>query len=165
MTLSEFLECLATYFEPENGGHMIDQAWQPRLVDGMVRAYLVGDRVAGFGLQSVNALFPASPGEPAPQPGQRLYYDAELPQAQGLKRQLETEWVELLRTRVGVPCDRLPLLWDCDFMHGSPGPDGQERFVLCEINVSSVSPFPPSALAPLVRAAERAAALGTATEG
>jgi len=27
-----------------------------------------------------------------------------------------------------------------------------ERFVLCEINVSSVSPFPPSAIKPLVEA-------------
>ena len=31
------------------GGHMIDQAWQPRLAEGMVRAYLVEGRVAGFG--------------------------------------------------------------------------------------------------------------------
>jgi hypothetical protein len=27
-----------------------------------------------------------------------------------------------------------------------------ERYVLCEINVSSVAPFPPSAIAPLVQA-------------
>jgi len=31
---------------------VIDQAWQPRLVEGMVRAYLVEDRVAGFGHQA-----------------------------------------------------------------------------------------------------------------
>ncbi|MFI4928112.1 MAG: Cj0069 family protein, partial [Burkholderiales bacterium] len=69
LSLPALVEKLAPYFEPANGGHMIDQAWQPRLVDGMVRAYLVEDRVAGFGHQAINALFPASPGGPAPQPG------------------------------------------------------------------------------------------------
>src|SRR5262245_37852606 len=47
---------LAPYFEPAQGGHMIDQAWQPRLAEGMVRAYLIGDGVGGFGHQPVNAL-------------------------------------------------------------------------------------------------------------
>jgi len=152
MDLPQLLQILAPYFEPANGGHMIDQAWQPRLVDGMLRAYLVEDRVAGFGVQAVNALFPAAPGEPAPQPGPRLYHGTDLPQGRHLKHLLETQWIEMLRTRVGLPRDRLPLLWDCDFLFGEAGADGSERFVLCEINVSSVAPFPPSAIAPLVSA-------------
>lgn len=49
---------------------MIDQAWQPHLVNGMVRAYLVEDRVAGFGHQAVNALFPAVAGQAAVLQGQ-----------------------------------------------------------------------------------------------
>jgi hypothetical protein len=149
LALPELMQRLAPYFEAANGGHMIDQAWQPRLADGMVRAYLVEDRVAGFGLQAVNALHPTLP------PGPRLYHDADLPACQGLRHLLETQWIALLRERVGLPRDRLPLLWDCDFMHGAPAADGSERFVLCEINVSSVSPFPPGAIAPLVRAAAR----------
>jgi len=152
MELAALLGRLAPYFDPANGGHMIDQAWQPRLVDGMVRAYLVEDRVAGFGHQAVNALFPAAPSQPAPQPGPRLYHGADLPQFQGLKRLLETEWLEMLRSRVGLSRDRLPLLWDCDFLFGEPAAEGTERFVLCEINVSSVAPFPPSAITPLVSA-------------
>jgi hypothetical protein len=152
MELAALLGRLAPYFDPANGGHMIDQAWQPRLVDGMVRAYLVEDRVAGFGHQAVNALFPAAPSQPAPQPGPRLYHGADLPQFQGLKRMLEAEWLDMLRSRVGLPRDRLPLLWDCDFLFGEPAAGGTERFVLCEINVSSVAPFPPSAIAPLVSA-------------
>jgi hypothetical protein len=47
---------------------------------------------------------------------------------------------------------QLPALWDCDFLLGEKGPDGTDRYVLCEINVSSVSPFPESVLAPLARA-------------
>jgi hypothetical protein len=157
------VETLAPFFEAESGGHMIDQAWQPRLAEGMVRAYLVGDRVAGFGQQAINALYPAAAGEPAPQPGPRLYFDASLAHLQGLRERLESEWVELLRERVRVPRDRLPLLWDCDFMFGEPrASEDEQRFVLCEINVSSVSPFPPSAIGPLVAAVRRQAGLGTA---
>jgi hypothetical protein len=155
MQLPALLEKLAPYFEPANGGHMIDQAWQPRLVEGMVRAYLVGDKVEGFGHQSVNALYPGTRGEAAPQPGSRLYYPADVPQFQGLKQRLEAEWIELLRTRVNLTRDQLPLLWDCDFMLGERDATGQERYVLCEINVSSVSPFPPSAISPLVAAVQR----------
>lgn len=155
MGLAALLDKLTPYFEPANGGHMIDQAWQPRLVEGMVRAYLVGDRVEGFGHQSVNALYPGAPGQAAPQPGSRLYYPADLPQFQELKQHLDMEWIELLRARVGLPREQLPLLWDCDFILGERDANAQERYVLCEINVSSVSPFPPSAISPLVSAVQR----------
>lgn len=138
---------LAPFFEPGAGAHMIDQAWQPRLADGMLRAYLVEDRVTGFGVQAINALHPD-----APVPGPRLYYDPDLLEAQALRQRLESGWIEQLRERVGLTRDQLPLLWDCDFMHGEPQADGTPRFVLCEINVSSVSPFPPSSIEPLVQA-------------
>jgi hypothetical protein len=146
------LRTMAPYFEPRNGGHMIDQAWQPRLVDGMVRAYLVHDRVAGFGHQAVNALYPIGEGEAAIQPGPRLYSGPETADFQTLKQRLEGGWIDLLREQVGVSRERLPMLWDCDFMLGEPADRDGDRYVLCEVNVSSVSPFPPSAIAPLVRA-------------
>ena len=152
LDLKGLLQRMAPYFEPSNGGHMIDQAWQPRLVDGMVRAYLVGDRVGGFGRQAINALFPAIDGQPAPAAGPRLYYPSDLPRFQHLRHLLETQWIELLRERVGLDRERLPLLWDCDFMFGESAPGEAERYVLGEINVSSVSPFPPSAIEPLVAA-------------
>jgi hypothetical protein len=152
MDLRALAELLAPCFEPANGGHMIDQAWQPRLVEGMVRAYLVQDRVAGFGHQAINALYPAAPGEPAPPPGPRLYHPADLPPFQELRQRLETDWIERLRQRVGLARDRLPFLWDCDFLLGEREPGAAERYVLCEINVSSVAPFPPSAIEPIVQA-------------
>jgi hypothetical protein len=145
MSLAALCERLAPYFEPAAGGHMIDQAWQPRIAEGMVRAYLVEDRVAGFGHQAVNALHPQ-----IAQPGSRLYHAADAAEFQALREQLESAWIRILCERVGVSDDRLPLLWDCDFMLGEG-----ERWVLCEVNVSSVAPFPPSAIAPLVAAVRR----------
>jgi len=155
MELPALVATLAPFFEPANGGHMIDQAWQPRLAEGMTRAYLVEDRVAGFGHQAVNALFPAAPGEPAPQPGARLYHPADLPRFSDLRQRLESEWIGLLRARAGLAREQLPLLWDCDFLLGERVPGAAERYVLCEINVSSVAPFPPSAIEPLVSAVQR----------
>lgn len=150
MDPAELVQTLAPYFEAEAGGHMIDQAWQPRLSEGMVRAYLVGDRVAGFGHQAINALHPDEP-----QPGPRLYHGPDLLQFQGLRQRLESEWVGLLRGRVGLAKEHLPLLWDCDFMLGEPSGADAERYVLCEINVSSVSPFPPSSIGVLVEGVGR----------
>ena len=150
MTLATLQATLAPYFEPAAGGHLIDQTWQPRLVEGMVRAYLVEDRVTGFGVQAVNALHPD-----APLPGPRLYHGPELAPFQALRQQLESSWVTLLCECVGLAREKLPLLWDCDFMLGEPTDGGAQRFVLCEINVSSVSPFPPSSIAPLVAAVRR----------
>jgi hypothetical protein len=147
LDLAGLCERLAPYFAADAGGHMIDQAWQPRIAEGMVRAYLVEDRVAGFGHQAINALHPD-----VAQPGARLYHGPELPAFRSLKERLESQWIELLRERAGLARDRLPLLWDCDFMFGAPTPADPEPYVLCEVNVSSVSPFPPSAVAPLVGA-------------
>lgn len=152
LSLPALLERMAPYFA--GGGHMVDQAWQPRLNEGMVRAYLVQDRVAGFGLQAVNALFPAQPGQAAPTPGPRLYHGADHAGCQRLRQKLEGGWIEVLRQRLGVPQDQLPLLWDCDFMRGAKESVEDDRYVLCEVNVSSVSPFPESAIAPLVSAVQ-----------
>lgn len=145
MDLATLQQTLAPYFEPAAGGHLIDQAWQRRLREGMLRAYLVGERVAGFGHQAVNALHPDQA-----QPGPRLYHEVDWPGGQDLKTRLESGWVRQLRERVGLARECLPLLWDCDFMLGESAPGDAPRWVLCEINVSSVSPFPPSAIAPIV---------------
>ena len=150
MDLAALRATLAPYFEPAAGGHMIDQAWQPRLADGMVRAYLVEDRVAGFGHQAINALHPD-----APQPGPRLYHGPDQPGFQVLRQRLESYWVTMLRERVGLAREQLPLLWDCDFLIGEATAGDAQPFVLCEVNVSSVSPFPPSSVAPVVNAVIR----------
>jgi len=150
LSLEELAATLAPYFNAEGGGHMIDQPWQPRLAEGMVRAYLVEDCVAGFGHQAVNALHPAEP-----QPGPRLYHGPDLQQFQDLRRRLDDGWVHQLCAATGLSHERLPLLWDCDFLLGERPAGESERYVLCEVNVSSVSPFPPSCIAPIVEAVQR----------
>jgi hypothetical protein len=48
------------------------------------------------------------------------------------------------------------LLWDADFLLGQREVAASERYVLCEINVSSVAPFTESAIRPLVEAIRKA---------
>jgi len=147
MSLAAFVAQCEPYFAPGDG--MIDQIYQRRLRDGMVRCYLVRDRVAGFGEQLVNALYPPEPGTPAnspPQPDPRLYYPPTRADFQRLKDRLEREWLDQLCSIVGVDRAELPILWDADFLYGEKDADGADTFVLCEINVSSVYPFPDDAL-------------------
>jgi hypothetical protein len=149
-SLAAFMAEREPYFSPGEG--MIDQIYQRRLPDGMVRCYLVRDRVAGFGEQLVNALYPAPPGaaaDSAPQPGPRLYYPPTRADFQRLKNRLEREWLDELCSSVGVEKAQLPMLWDADFMYGEKDANGADTYVLCEINVSSVYPFPDDALGTL----------------
>ncbi len=150
ISLESFIARCHDYFAAGDG--MIDQAFQPRLAEGMIRCYLVGGRVAGFGEQLVNMLYPPSPGAPAsqaPPPGPRLYYPPTRPDFQRLKERLEQEWVDELCRLVGLDKAQLPVLWDADFLYGPKDVDGADTYVLCEINVSSVYPFPDHALEPL----------------
>jgi hypothetical protein len=153
VSLAEFIAQCEPYFSLGEG--MIDQIYQRRLTEGMVRCYLVRDRVAGFGEQLVNALYPAESGaaaESAPQPGPRLYYPPTRADFQRLKERLEQEWLDQLCGIVGLKKEQLPILWDADFLYGEKDANGTDGYILCEINVSSVYPFPDDALEPLAAA-------------
>jgi hypothetical protein len=47
----------------------------------------------------------------------------------------------------------LPIIWDADFLYGPRDAAGQDTYVLCEINVSSVFPIPEQAPAEIARLA------------
>ena len=68
------------------------------------------------------------------------------------KVQLEREWFPCAQALLGISTDQLPVLWDVDLLLGPRDSKGNDTYVLCEINVSSVSPFPISAESPLAEA-------------
>jgi len=149
LPLGAFLERCAPYFS--GGGLVIDQPFQSRLGKGQLRVYLVRDRVAGFGRQRVAALMPAPPGSPPPEPEPRAYSGPELTDLQALRARMEHEWVPAMQRLLAIETASLPLLWDADFLYGPRTDSGADTHVLCEINVSSVIPFPPEAAAPLAQ--------------
>lgn len=131
-------------------GPLVDQAYQPRLPEGMIRAYMAGDRVAGFGHHLVRALAPPDAGPGGP----RVYSGPDDPRFQRLRHLMETEWTPGLLRILGLAPDDLPAVWDADFLLGPKDAAGQDSCVLCEINVSSVFPMPeeaPAALAAVLR--------------
>ena len=135
---------------------MIDQEYQVRLPEGMIRCYLVHDRVVGFGHQAINALFPAPPGAPpteAPQPGRRLYHPATKPEFQALKHKLEHEWVPAVQQLLEINTENLPILWDCDFLFG-PKERKAVKTPMCfaKSTLARVAPYPESAVSYVVDA-------------
>ena len=147
ITLGQFYHRCEPYFSAN--GRVIDQEYQERLPEGMIRCYLVHDKVVGFGHQAINALFPAPAGAPsteAPLPGPRLYHPPSMPEFQTLKCKLEQDWVPAVQRLLEIETEDLPILWDCDFLLGPKGDNGKDSYVLCEINVSSVAPYPESAV-------------------
>ena len=155
ITLGAFMERCRQYFA--GSGRMLDQAFVTRLSDGMVRAYLVRDEVVGFARQQ-----PQADGVLG-LPGAKTMYGPSEAQFAILKAGLEAEWVPGLQESVGLDPAALPLLWDADFLYGPATESGADTFVLCEINVSSVYPFPDTAPGKLARAAR--AALSSAWRG
>jgi pyrimidine 5'-nucleotidase len=157
MQLDEFINYLHfTHgcLDGSDDGIMIDQAFQPRLSEGMIRAYMVHDKVGGFGHQVINALHPDTP---LPDGHPRQYYPPDLQgnepcDFQPLKHKLEDEWLPQLLELLGLTPDMLPVIWDADFMFGPKDADGKDTYVLCEINMSCVSPYPDAATPLIARA-------------
>ena len=80
MSLGDFMTRCEPYFAAE--GSIVDQPFQPRLPDGMIRCYMSADKVVGFGHQLVKALIPPPPEGPASeaaQPGPRIMHPASAP--------------------------------------------------------------------------------------
>ncbi len=155
LPLAAFMQRCADYFD--DGGCIVDQPFQARLPDGMIRCYMGVDRVVGFGFQLIKALMPPPPqgaASPEAAPGPRIMHPAAAPRFQDLRVRMETEWVPQLMQLFGLTRDMLPIIWDADFLYGPRDGDGRDTYVLCEINVSSVMPIPDQAPAEIARLAK-----------
>jgi hypothetical protein len=146
LALDAFVERCVAYFEE---GSVIDQPFQERLSEGVVRCYMAGDRCAGFGHQKVKALVesPAAHAEAGP----RLYTSNADPRFQCLRRLMEDQWTPQLISLLDIARRDLPMIWDADFMLASSGAGATDSYVLGEINVSSVFPIPDEAPAEIAR--------------
>jgi hypothetical protein len=124
LTLDDFVARCVECFKD---GNVIDQPFQARLSDGVVRCYMAGDRCAGFGHQKVKALVdePAARAEA----GRRLSSSKDDPRFQPLRRLMEEEWTPQLISLLDIPRHDLPMIWDADFMLGPAGSGrkGQRR--------------------------------------
>ena len=141
--LDSFLERLGMY------GVIVEQPYQERIAEGMIRAYLTHDRVVGFTHQYPRGLLPP---DTEPGPAGKVFEPADEPRYADLRLRLESEWVPEMQQILGLETPALPVIWDADFLYGPKDPDGDDTFVLCEINVSSTFAFPEFAMPGVARA-------------
>ncbi|WP_087881959.1 Cj0069 family protein [Caballeronia mineralivorans] len=152
MALGDFMARCEAYLTP--GGCLIDQPFQPRLPDGMIRCYMGADKVVGFGHQLIKALIPPPPEGPdsdAAQPGLRIMSPASAEPFQALRAKMELEWTPQMMDVLNIDVASLPIIWDADFLYGPRTATGENTYVLCEINVSSVFAIPDQAPATIAR--------------
>jgi hypothetical protein len=121
---------------------MFEQPYQERIGEGMTRIYLVGRQVAGFGSQAVVALAPAKLDGAFPEMSPRSYFPPDEPRFEHLRKLAEKTWMNEIMHALHLSEADLPLLWDIDLMLGPRNDRGEDTYVLCEINVSCVSPYP-----------------------
>jgi hypothetical protein len=151
MPLSEFINECEIYFS--GSGQMIEQPFHSPFPDGMIRCYMAHREVVGFGHQYVTALQRPERGFEPLQPQPRIYHSESKSEFQALKTKMKAEWIPQLQYLLDIETESLPIIWDADFLYGPKTASGEETYILCEINVSSVYPFPDSALPNLVKTA------------
>jgi hypothetical protein len=111
MPLAEFMARCEPYFAAD--GCIVDQPFQPRLPDGMIRCYMGADKVVGFGHQFIKALIPPppeGPASPAAQPGPRIMHGADAGPFQALRAKMEGEWTPQMMEVLGVDTAALPII-------------------------------------------------------
>jgi hypothetical protein len=135
---------------------LIDQSFQPRIAEGMIRCYLVKGEVVGFARQYPHELStdadPSAPRRIFGLPSKKTMYGPDEPAFRALRIKVESEWVPAMQTLVEVDAASLPALWDVDFILGPEDASRDDTYVLCEINVSAVLPFPREVPAKLAQA-------------
>ena len=144
MTTDGLFTMIESYFNA--GNVLIDQEWNPNIINGMVRCYLCGTKVTGFGYQEINALYPKV-NQVFKKPSQRFYFSEDCSLFRDLKNIMENSWVSQIQEITGIENELLPVIWDADFFINKINTEKtSEKYSLCEINVSCVSPFPDSSI-------------------
>lgn len=151
-TLGGFLEECRPFFAWS--ACLIDQPYQARVGEGMIRAYLVHDEVVGFCHQHPKGLLtPGAPDDSTTPPVTPAMEDPHAAAYRSLRASIETDWVPALTRLLGMTTEELPVIWDADFLLGHRTAAGDDTYVLCEINVQAVWPYPPQASGRVAQAA------------
>jgi hypothetical protein len=121
---------------------VIDQEFHEVTSGGMVRCYMTGRSVIGFGLQAPRI---QSTTEAFGMRSEKEMHGADFARLADLRASLEHDWAPAMMRVLSITDRDLPALWDADFLYRAQPDQNGNRFALCEINASCVSPFPTSA--------------------
>jgi hypothetical protein len=149
LSIDEFVARCEPYFA--DNGLMVEQPYQARLAEGLIRVYMTHEQVVGFAHQYPRGLLP-----PADASTTQTAKTFELPTAAAysdLRHSMESEWVPEMQEILGLDTHALPVIWDADFLYGAKTTSGDDTYVLCEINASSTFAFPEHAMPTVAKAA------------
>jgi hypothetical protein len=149
LPLAEFVARCEPYFA--EGALMVEQPYQARLSEGLIRVYMTHNQVVGFAHQYPRGLMP--PGDASTSQTAKTF---ELPSAAAygdLRARMESEWIREMQDILGIDTLSLPVIWDADFLYGPKTTSGDDTYVLCEINASSTFAFPQHAMRTVAKAA------------
>jgi hypothetical protein len=149
LSLDEFVARCEPYFAGD--GLMVEQPYQARLGEGLIRVYLTHDQVVGFTHQYPRGLMP--PAEASQASASKVFELPSAPAYGRLRDLMESEWVPQLREILDLETYSLPVIWDADFLFGPATSSGDDTYVLCEINASSTFAFPEHAMPTVAEAA------------
>jgi hypothetical protein len=155
LTLGTFMRRCGAYFAWS--GSLVDQAFQDRLGEGLVRCYFSRATVVGFCHQWPKGLL-GDEAHAQPHPVSSME-GPDAPAYQAIRSRAESDYVPNMLQTLGLCSKDLPAIWDADFLYGPKTPSGDDSYVLCEINVSAVWPFPPMASPTIAKAAFESAHL------
>ena len=146
VSIDDFFKMFESYFSTNS--MLIDQQWNQNIVNGMVRCYLSGSKVTGFGYQEINALYPITEKSPVfKRPSPLFYFSEDCGLFNDLRKIMENSWIEELQEITRISNEMLPVIWDADFFINKINTENtSEKYTLCEINVSCVSPFTESSI-------------------
>ena len=144
LRLSDFLRHCEVYFA--GSGRLIDQLFQSRVAEGMIRCYLVHDQVVGFSTQT-----PRGAGNFA-MAREKTMFGALEPRFHALRASMESDWVPAMMSLLDLDTASVPVIWDADFLFGPKTAAGDDTYILCEINISAVFPFPDQATSKIAQA-------------
>src|SRR3546814_3617712 len=93
------------------------QAYQPQSSEGMVRCYVCGHRVVGFGHNLNTALMTPmaiDTTSSTPQPMGRAMFGPEVTRFAALRKAMEDRRIPEMQRLLSIADHDLPLLWDAD---------------------------------------------------
>ena len=149
LSLDDFIARCDPYFA--GGGFMVEQPFQARLAEGMIRVYLTHNQVVGFAHQYPRGLLP--PADPSNVPATKTFERPSAAAYSHLRNRMESEWLPEMQEILHLDAHSLPVIWDADFLYGERTASGDDTHVLSEINASSTFAFPEHAMPTVANAA------------
>jgi hypothetical protein len=149
LSLDEFVARCEPYFGGD--GFMVEQPYQARLAEGLIRVYMTQDQVVGFTHQYPRGLMP--PTEASLASASKVFELPSAPRYGDLRGRMELEWLPQMQEILNLETHSLPVIWDADFLYGPKTDSGDDTYLLCEINASSTFAFPEHAMPTVAQAA------------